>query len=100
MTLFAVLAWDVADSATPRLAARDDHFAHIATVVDRIAVAGPLKDAAGRAVGSLLVFDVETADEAEALLKRDPYYLAGVWARFEIHPFLAAAGQWVGGTIW
>ncbi len=100
MTHFVVLAWDAPDSADARAAARDAHFAHIGNVVDRIAVAGPLKDDSGVAIGSLFVLSVASAAEAEAILRADPYFRAGVWATWAIHPFVAAAGEWVGGTIW
>jgi uncharacterized protein len=97
---FAVMAWDVADSAPIRAAARDHHFSHIELVIDKVAVAGPLKDADGAIIGSLVVLDVADAAEAEAVLRSDPYFVAGVWDRWTIHPFVAAAGEWVGGKIW
>ncbi len=100
MSHFVVLAWDVADSAPIRDATRDAHFAHIGRIMDKIAVAGPLKDADGTNIGSLFVLDVGDAAEAEALLRSDPHFAAGVWDRWTVHPFLAAAGEWVGGSIW
>jgi uncharacterized protein len=100
MSHFVVLAWDAPDSAAARAATRDAHFAHISTVVDRIAVAGPLKDDAGATIGSLFVLSVESAAAAEALLRADPYFTAGIWAKWSILPFVAAAGTWVGGTTW
>ena len=100
MSHFAVMAWDIADSAPVRAAARDAHFSHIERIIDKVAVAGPLKDGSGTIIGSLVVLDVADADEAEAVLRLDPYFAAGVWERWTIHPFLAAAGEWVGGKIW
>ena len=100
MTLYAVMAWDAPGSAAPRADARDAHFAHIGVIVDKIAVAGPLKDEHGTNIGSLVVLKVNTRAEAEAVLRSDPYFAAGVWERWDIHPFVAAAGDWVGGTIW
>lgn len=100
MSHFAVVAWDTADSAAIRAAVRDAHFTHIEIIIDKIAVAGPLKDADGAIVGSLVVLDVADATEAEAVLRSDPYFKAGVWDRWTIHPYLAAAGEWVGGKIW
>jgi uncharacterized protein len=97
---YAVIAWDVPDSAGPRAAARDAHFAHIETIIDKIAVAGPLKDNDGANIGSLVVLTCDDADEAEVIFKSDPYFKAGVWDRWTINPFLAAAGTWVGGKAW
>ena len=100
MSRFAVIAWDVPDSAPIRDAARGHHFAHIGQIIDKVAVAGPLKDAGGVIVGSLVVLDVADVAEAEAVFKSDPYFAAGVWATWTINPFVAAAGEWVGGKIW
>ena len=100
MSHFAVIAWDAPGSAKSRAALRDAHFAHIDTTIDKIAVAGPLKGEDGANIGSLVVLNVATHAEAEAILKSDPYFGAGVWERFTIHPFVAAAGDWVGGSIW
>ncbi len=96
----AVIAWDGPDGAAIRDAARDAHFAYVETIVGRIAVAGPLKDADGANIGSLLVYDVETVDEAEVLFRGDPYFVANLWDRWTVNPFLAAAGEWVGGRFW
>ncbi len=100
MKRFVVLAWDAPSSASARQRLRDDHFAHIAGIVDRISVAGPLKDADGASIGSLFVLDVDSPEEAEGVLRADPYFNAGVWERWQVLPFVAAAGEWVGGTIW
>ena len=100
MKRVVVLAWDSPGSAEPRERLLDEHFAHIASIVERISVAGPLKDTGGANIGSLFVLDVSDADEAERLFKSDPYFAAGVWERWQVLPFLAAAGEWVGGTIW
>jgi uncharacterized protein YciI len=97
---YAVLAWDNADSAAARTSAAADHLAHITRVSDRICIAGPLRDDDDKNVGSLLVVAADSSADAEALIRTDPYYAAGVWDRIEVRPFLAAAGTWVGGTTW
>jgi uncharacterized protein len=97
---FVVFAWDTPSSLGARAAANAEHFAHIETIMDKIAVAGPMKDREGQNIGSLLLFKVASYDEAEALLHADPYFKARVWERWEIHPFLPAAGEWIGGKIW
>lgn len=100
MPHFAVIARDGPDGAAKRAEHRDAHFAHIEAISDKIAVAGPLKDEAGGFVGSLVILDVADAREARTVLEADPYFKAGVWAETEIHPFLAAAGSWIGGKTW
>lgn len=49
----------------------------------RVVLAGPFADK----VGSLLVLEFETREEAEDFVSYDPYTLYGVFERIEIHPF-------------
>ena len=93
---FVVLAWDRENSADARARVRDDHFAHLATIGDAIAVAGPLKGPTGSNVGSLFALYAETREVTDAIMRSDPYYAAEVWEHWEIHPFLPAVGEWVG----
>jgi uncharacterized protein len=97
---FAIFTWDAPGSAAPRATAQQAHMQHIDTVFDKIAIAGPIRDDEGNSIGSLFVLKVATSEEAEAILRADPYFKAGVWERWEIHPFLPAAGEWIGGKIW
>ncbi len=96
----AIYAWDRPHSADARAAMQTAHFAHIETIMDRIAIAGPIKDDAGNNIGSLFILKVASAGDADTILRSDPYFDAGVWERWEIHPFRAAAGEWIGGKIW
>lgn len=100
MKHFAIIAWDAPDSAAARTSARAAHFARIEGIMDSLAIAGPLKDASGAFTGSLVIVKAEDEAGARAILEADPYFAAGVWARFEIHDFLPAAGEWVGGKTW
>ena len=100
MPLFAVIAKDLPGAHDRRMAARAAHFAYIETILDRIAIAGPLKTEDGGFAGSMLIYDVADEGEARALLEADPYFAAGIWHEPEIHPFTAAAGKWIGGKIW
>jgi uncharacterized protein len=100
MPQFAVIARDRPGAEAARMAARADHFAYIERILDRIAIAGPLKDEEGRFIGSILIYDVSDAAAARALVEADPYFAAGVWETPEIHAFTAAAGAWIGGKIW
>jgi uncharacterized protein len=97
---YAITAWDGPGAEAKRTALRDAHFAHFETIMDKIAIAGPLKTESGGFAGSLVVVKAADMAEAEAILKSDPYFAGGVWDRWEIHPFLAAAGEWVGGKTW
>jgi len=77
------------------------HLCYIETILDRLALAGPLySDDGQRMVGSIYVFKTESLDEARALLEADPYFAAGFWRSVDYWPFLPAAGALVGGTAW
>lgn len=87
MPLFALIGWDVADSAALRAAHRPAHLAALEPLVaeGRVRQAGPLLDREGRPCGSLVVFEAESRDAAEAVAARDPYIVHGVFARYEVH---------------
>jgi uncharacterized protein YciI len=98
--LFAIVCRDVPNSGQARANARDAHFAHVEAILDRIAIAGPLKNDKGEIVGSLVVVHADSKADAQAILESDPYFAANVWAESRIEEFVAAAGDWIGGKIW
>lgn len=100
MPHFIAIGRDLPGAEPARMAARPAHFAYIETIMDRIAVAGPLKDEAGRFVGSILIYETENLAAARALLEADPYFKAGIWDAPEVHAFTPAVGTWIGGKIW
>jgi uncharacterized protein YciI len=51
----------------------------------RIRHAGPLLDAAGEPLGSLILFEAESLDAARTLAARDPYVVEGIFERHEVH---------------
>jgi uncharacterized protein YciI len=99
--MFVVICTDYSDgrAVVNRHTALAAHLAYIETIVDRILVAGPLRAAVGGGiVGSLLIYKVESEEEARALLEADPYFAADIWASVEFKRFNAAVGEWVSGT--
>ena len=68
------------------------HMAHIGKLADagKVAIAGPFGDDTDWR--GVLIFDVETQEEAEALVSEDPAVKAGR-LRMEIHPWWAAKGS-------
>jgi uncharacterized protein len=97
---YAVMAWDGPDGEAKRAEFRLQHFAHVENIMDKVLIAGPLKNADGAFSGSLVVVKANDEAEAEAILKSDPYFKAGVWERWDIQFFFPAAGDWVGGKTW
>ena len=99
--LVSVYCKDAPGSATPRQDKLAEHLQHIEEIEDRIRVAGPVMGPDGEGpVASLLIFEVDSLDEATAMLHADPYYRAGVWQEISIHEFKGAVGSWVGGKTW
>ena len=49
---------------------------------EQLRAAGPLADDAG----ALWVLEVEGLDEAETIIKGDPYFAAGVFVKWQLHP--------------
>ena len=89
------------EHATERRAdALQAHFAYIESIMDRLLIAGPLKDENDRIIGSLLVYDTDSREQAAALLENDPYHQAGVWGEVRYEHMSMAAGQWIGGKAW
>ncbi len=99
MTLFAFICRDAANAVSIRDRLIADHLAHIENVMDKIAIAGPLKQGEDT-VGSLLVIKAESEAEARETFEADPYFAAGVWDEVKVDHFLGVAGDWVGGAAW
>jgi hypothetical protein len=100
-TAVAVLCHDGPDSGPQRKAAAQAHLRWVESMLANIAVAGPLySDDGSRMIGSLYVFKTTRIEQARAWLETDPYFAAQFWATIEYRPFLPAAGDLVGGTVW
>lgn len=98
--LYAIITRDKPGAAAIRKEKLAEHLAHVETCLDRIAIAGPMRDDNGDFVGSLLVVKAESEEDARAFLEQDPYYHADIWSSIDISAFAAAAGEWVGGKTW
>ena len=99
-TAWLCIGRDHEGSAALREATLQDHFRYIETIMERLLVAGPLAGDDDGIHGSCLVYDVETREEALALLHNDPYHQAGVWTDIECRRITLAAGRWIGGAAW
>ena len=92
---YAIYSKDFPDSPDKRLAARPDHVARLVALQDegRLLIAGPRPaiDSAdpGPAgfLGSLVVADFESLEDAREWADADPYVAAGVYESVEVSPF-------------
>lgn len=102
MPYLAVCRDDSAANASElRQVHRDDHFAYIESIIDRLLIAGPAGGKSNADFGfSVFIYDTDERLEAERLLFGDPYYRCGLYGDVELEPFIPAAGRWIGGTTW
>ena len=91
--LFVATCTDHPDSMAKRLDARPAHLAYLASLGARVKAAGALLTRDQRSVvGSMIVFEGESADEVAALCANDPYALAGLFASVDVKPWRQAVG--------
>ena len=66
-------------------ASRPPHRAYLTTLKEKgqLALAGPFADGSG----ALIVYEAATPEEAEALLKGDPFHAHGVFLKWAIRPW-------------
>lgn len=64
---------------------RPTHRAYLVELLNagKLALSGPFTDD----TGALIVYEAETLEEAEAMLRADPFSVAGVFASWTIHPW-------------
>lgn len=97
---YAIYATDRSDAGSLREDKLLEHLHHVEKHLDRLLVAGPLRDEKGNFTGSLLIVKAENEADARAMLEQDPYFGADLWSQIEIKAFGAVAGDWVGGKTW
>lgn len=93
--IYAIIAEDVPDSLTKRLAARPAHIARLQALQEegRLMLAGPfpavdaIDPGAAGFTGSLILAEFATLEDAESWAQTDPYITAGVYAQTIVKPF-------------
>jgi uncharacterized protein len=87
--LYALWCTDKPDHLQVRMANRPFHLEYLNKLnADGVLkVAGPLLDDNGKPCGSMLIYKVESLEEAKAIAAADPYTIAGLFETVEIKPF-------------
>ena len=99
--LASIYCKDAEGSAGPRKDNFSAHLKHIEAIEDKIKVAGPILGPDGEShEGSLFILEVDSLDEAAAILKADPFSAAGVWRETNVQEYKGVVGSWVGGKSW
>ncbi|PWR02800.1 hypothetical protein DKT77_09480 [Meridianimarinicoccus roseus] len=88
---YALICHDKLNALEIRKANRADHLAYIEST-GVVAQAGPLLDAEGGMVGSLVILDVANRDAAQSWADGDPYAKAGLFAQVQIYPWNRVIG--------
>jgi hypothetical protein len=70
---------------------RPAHRAYLQSLIDanRLVVAGPFLDDSG----ALIVYEAESPESAEALIKADPFFAAGVFQTWVLKPWKTVFGN-------
>lgn len=86
MPQFVMYCLDGEKGAELRPQIRERHLAHLRGS-GLVRIAGPMLDADGKPVGSLLIIEAEDIEAVRQFSAADPYSMAGVFASVEIRPF-------------
>lgn len=88
MPLYIFHGLDKAGALELRKATRQSHLDWIASLSPRVKIGGPmLADDGATPVGSMLVVEAETLDDARRLFAQDPYDKAGLWQSTSVRPY-------------
>lgn len=93
MTIFAIYCVDKPNSLELRMATREAHLAYIGGFRDQLRLAGPMLNENGDMAGSIILVEMETLAEAQALAAGDPYNQAGLFERVDVTAFRPSLGK-------
>lgn len=85
--LFALIAHDRPDSVARRVALRPEHLKHLEALGDRLILAGPFLNDREEGVGSIVVIEAGSLEEARELFGRDPFMREGLFDQVTIKPW-------------
>ena len=97
MPLFVISWRDKPNALDLRMASREAHLAYIHNQDGRVKLGGPYLDENGQMCGSLMIYEAETLEEAEAFHAKDPYKLAGLLETSTITPWRLTTQSFSGG---
>ena len=85
--LFALVAHDRPDSVDRRISIRPEHLQHLESLGDSLLLAGPFLNDKGEGVGSVMVIEAASLEEARAIFGRDPFMREGLFDQVTIKPW-------------
>lgn len=89
MNLYLVYRLDRDDGRADAIRAetRPAHRAYMDRFAARVRLGGPILGPAGTGCGGLMLVEAESEQAVREMVANDPFELAGLSARIEIHPF-------------
>jgi uncharacterized protein len=88
MALYVMYGLDGPQGPEIRKSTRPAHLDWIASLGPRVKVGGPMFDVDGATpIGSLIIIEAASLEEASSIYSQDPYAKAGLWARVDVRPF-------------
>lgn len=100
--LYALICRDKpAGGLALRLEHRPDHLAYLSSLGEKLRAAGALLGEDGKnPIGSLILIEAASVEEARAAAAADPFAKAGVFESVEVHPWRQSVGVvQVGGAV-
>jgi uncharacterized protein YciI len=85
--LFALVALDRPNSVERRMAIRPEHLKHLEALGDKLILAGPFLDDKEQGVGSIVVIEAASLDEAREMFGRDPFMRENLFDQVTIKPW-------------
>jgi uncharacterized protein YciI len=86
MPLYAMNCRDKPNSLQVRMGAREAHLAYMNSLGDKVKLGGPFLDG-DQMVGSLIIVEADSLEDAQVISANDPYRLAGLFETVEITAF-------------
>lgn len=92
---FIIYGRDKPDSGEVRRQNKEAHKAHLTAGAPGVEVlqSGPLTGPDGTECGSLVVLRADNAEAVQGFLAKDPYSRAGLYAEFQVHPWMWRRGN-------
>ena len=85
--LFALVALDRPNSVERRMAIRPEHLKHLDALGDKLILAGPFLNEKEEGVGSIVVIEAASLDEAREMFNRDPFVRENLFDQITIKPW-------------
>ena len=85
--LFALVALDRPNSVERRMAIRPEHLKHLDALGEQLILAGPFLNDKEEGVGSIVIVEADTLEEAREMFNRDPFMRENLFDQVTMKPW-------------